>query len=174
MSAGEPEAKEIEGGAPGSLSPDSAAATPITEKSLDKTAESVDTARPLPESSGGAEWVEGALGRAGELLNAIPQDAPSPVLPLFRAFRDRLIEAGGGVEYANTPDDAPPATFQAPKKKAVENTVETRVGWKASVISRFKPLMEAIPLAAGAPVFAALEELKKAVSSAKPGARDGE
>jgi hypothetical protein len=114
----------------------------------------------------------GSVRESGEVLAAVPVDAPNPVLPLFRAFRDRLIEAGGGVEYAVTPGDHPPATFQAPKKKAVDNTVEARSGWKASVISRLKPLQESIPLEAGRPIFDAFEEFKKAVQAAKPGARE--
>jgi hypothetical protein len=162
---------QIETGAAATSAPVSGVKTDASEKELDKSGGAVDTARPAVAESG-AEWVEGALGKADELLTAIPVDAPNPVLPLFRELRDRLIEAGGGVEYANAPGDTPPATFQAPKKKAVDNTVEVRSGWKASVISRFKPLQEAIPLEAGRPVFDALEALKKAVSSSKPGARE--
>lgn len=107
----------------------------------------------------------------GRVLEAIPQDAPNPVLPEYRTLRARLIEAGGDTEYADTPDENPPASFKADKKAAVANTVEDRPGWKASVLSRFKPLLEAIPVEAAA-VLEAFNTLKKSVSSARPGARE--
>jgi hypothetical protein len=169
--AAETPGAQIETGAGGSGSAVSGVNNGALEKELDNGGQTADTAPP-PVAGSGAEWVEGALGKAGEVLAAVPVDAPNTVLPLFRAFRDRLIEAGGGVEYAVTPGDHPPATFQAPKKKAVDNTVEARSGWKASVISRLKPLQESIPLEAGRPIFDAFEEFKKAVQAAKPGARE--
>jgi hypothetical protein len=159
-------------GAASAASPVSAAQNAATEKELDTPAAGADNASPALAPGDGAQWVEGSLEKLTEIGNAIPVDAPNPVLPLFRSLRDRLIEAGGGIEYAAAPGDTPPATFQAPKKKALPNTVGERTGWKASVISRLKPFLESLPLEAGRPVFDAFETFKKAVQGAKPGERE--
>lgn len=143
-----------------------------SEKELDSQTKVADTARPLAEGAAGTEWVEVALEKAGIILEAIPADAPKPVLPLFLALRDRLTDTGGGLEYATTPGDTPPEQFKAPKKAAVDNSVGARPGWKASVISRIKPLMDSMPLEAGNKVFEALDAFKKAVTSAKANDRD--
>lgn len=143
-----------------------------TNKPLDNAAQGgVQEQSADGEDSSGAAWVEKALETLGEtILHAMPQDAPDPIRPLYRKLRDALVEVGGGMDFATTPDDEPASVYKVAKKADVENTVAARTGWKAAVLKGFKPLREGIPVDAPPTVWAIFEELKAAVSSARPGA----
>lgn len=128
----------------------------------------------LDKSGGGADnapaWLEGAFEALGGVLEAIPQDAPAPVLPLYQGLHAQLTGLAGGIEFATVPELSPAPMFKAPKKAAVENTVEARAGWKASVLSRYKGLREIVPADASPELQTALEQFRSAVADAKPGA----
>lgn len=148
-----------------------------TESAIDNTSVTNDNS-PVPakivgtdngDQAEGTAWVERALEALGLTLEHIPQDAPGEVLEGYRELRGALLENGGGLEFGTTPDEQPPVMFKG-KGAAVENSVETRPGWKPSVLKTFKPLREAISVDASPRVREAYTALQKAVSGAKPGA----
>jgi hypothetical protein len=158
--AGAPAGSQGVSGGSGASEGESGAGAP-PEKGLDNGSSGADT---------GAAWVEAAFEHLGGVLEAIPQDAPGSVLSLYQGIHAQLTGLAGGIEFATVPELTPAPTFKAPKKAAVENTVEARAGWKASVLSRYKGLREIVPADAPPELQTALEGFRSAVADAKPGA----
>lgn len=114
-------------------------------------------------------WVEGAFEKLGNVVAALPQDAPQGVIESYLDLRAALSETfgEGADELAAYPEDTPPSTYKPSKGAEVENTTGSRPGWKPVASKAVAALMSAIPAEAGERVWTAYKEFKASVAGAK-------